>query len=116
MIKLYHYSDIDFKGYIKPDFFGSNSYTGNSRRISEVKRAYFYLGPNRREYYLNGAKYLYIAKIKNFDKLYNIFSYKIKCNYQDIYEQAKKQGYKGIYDKSQVILFEAVKIIKKVNG
>ncbi len=41
MIKLYHYSNNDFKGYIKPSFFGLNSYTNNSKKISGFKRIFF---------------------------------------------------------------------------
>ena len=104
---IYHYSNKDFKGYVKSSFFGTNTYTNNSARLSGVKRSYFYRQEGIKEYYLNGSNCLYIAII-NKSKLYNIDSNKIIA--EDIYAEAKKRGYKGIYNNEQVILFYAVKI------
>jgi len=110
-IKLYHYSNSNFKGYVKPSFFGLNSYSYNSVKLSGVKRSYFYLEPKIKEYYLQGSKFLYITEIDK-NKLYNLDSNKIISD--DIYTEAKKQGYIGIYNKEQVVLFKAVKIKAKI--
>ena len=50
-IKLYHFSNADFSGYIKPDYFGSNNYSNASARLSNIKRSYFYLDKNKIEYF-----------------------------------------------------------------
>jgi glutaredoxin-related protein len=117
MIKLYHYSDRDFKGYIKPDFFGENNYSGNSKKLSGIKRAYFYLDRNGKEYYFNGVKYCYITEVSK-NKLYDITQDKkgILKNLrssQDIFEQVKKKGYIGLIGSNGIacaVLFKAVKI------
>ena len=104
---IYHYSNKDFKGYVKPSFFGTNTYTNNSARLGGIKRSYFYRREGIKEYYLNGSQFLYIAQV-NKSKLYNIDSNKIISD--DIYAEAKKRGYKGIYNNEQVVLFYTVKI------
>ena len=117
MIRLYHYSNKDFKGSIKPCFFGENKFSGNSRRLSEVKRAYFYLEPSNKEYYFNGSKYLYIAEVSE-NRLYNLnidkkgIVKRLK-NTQDIYSEVKKRGYIGLIGSNGlpcVVLFKAIKI------
>jgi hypothetical protein len=115
MIKIYHYSNKDFKGYVKPDFFGLNSYSGNSARLSDIKRVYFYRKPEIQEWYLIGSQYLYISKV-NLKRIYNIDIdiLELKNQGHDIYQEAKNRGYIGIYNHSQIILFKAVKIIKKI--
>jgi len=70
MIKLYHYSNRDIKGYIDPSFFGENSYSQNSRRLSGVKRSFFYLNKKDREVYFYGSQFRYTAII-NRKKLYD---------------------------------------------
>lgn len=119
-LKLYHYSNRDFKGYIKPSFFGFNNHSGNSERISQVKRSFFYLKANQKEYYFNGIKFLYIAEIiKN--KLYNIdkdpkkILNKLNCR-SDIYQAIKKKGYLGIIGNNGyniACLFNPIKIKAK---
>jgi hypothetical protein len=98
MIKLYHYSSQDFKGYIEPGFFGANSYSNNSARLSGVKRSYFYLDRAGREYYFEGARYCYIAEIKE-SRLYNLNIDPLKLagrNIRDIFAYIKRLGYKGL--------------------
>lgn len=112
MINIYHYSNKDFKGYIKPDFFGNNSYTLNSGRVSGINRSYFYIKQNRQEYHLKYTRYLYIASI-DLKKLYNIDKNILKFNSQEVYTQTKKLGYIGICNQSQVVLFKAIKINNK---
>jgi len=41
MIKLYHYSQEDFKGYVKPAFFGLNNYSKNSQRARAIPSVYW---------------------------------------------------------------------------
>jgi len=117
LIKLYHYSNKDFKGYIKPSFFGLNGYSKNSQRLSQIDRAYFYLNNKDKEYYFNGSRYLYIAEVSK-NKLYDITQDKkgivknLKSS-QDIFNQVKKKGYIGIIGSNGfkcVVLFKAVKI------
>lgn len=113
MIKIYHYSNADIKNKIKINCFGYNAYTDNSIKISGVKRIYFYLNKNTREYFFISSKFLYTAKI-NLKKLYNIKSDKIKLkNNQDIYNEAKKLGYKGLYGNGVIVLFYDVKFTSK---
>ena len=69
-LKLYHYSNADFKGYIKPDFFGLNNYTSNDKNITTIKRAFYYTRPEP-EHLLSSSKFLYITKIEP-EVLYNI--------------------------------------------
>jgi hypothetical protein len=96
-IKLYHYSQEDFKGHIEPRFFGLNNYSRNSERLSGVKRAYFYLNRAGREYYFNGAKYCYIAEVKP-SRLYDINKDPLKLagRGKDIFAEVKKRGYIGL--------------------
>lgn len=115
MIKLYHYSHKDFKGYIKPSFFGLNNYSQHSARLSGVKRSYFYLARDSKEYYFNGAIYCYIAEIKE-SRLYNLntdpFNF-AKRQYKDIFREIKKRGYSGLIGNNgfkAAVLFYPIKI------
>lgn len=119
-ITLYHYSNKDFIGHIKSCFFGYNSYTTDSQRISKVKRSYFYLDKNKKEYYFNGCQFLYITKIQD-NKLYDIdkdcqgIVAKLKYN-EDLYKVIKHKGYDGIISYKnipQAVIFKDMKIIDK---
>jgi len=119
MLKLYHYSQNDFKGYIKPDFFGANTYSQNSNKLSGVKRSYFYIGKGK-EYFLNGAKYCYIAEIEP-SKIYNLDidskNLKEKYTFTEILLYVKKLGYFGISGNNGfniVCLFKAIKYRDKI--
>ena len=119
-ITLYHYSNKDFQGYIKPSYFGNSSFSDNSARISNVKRCYFYIDKDKKEYYFNGAIYCYTARIDK-EKLYNLNTdnqgiVKRLKNSQDIHREVKKRGYKGIIGSNGfdcVVLFNNVKITEK---
>lgn len=114
---IYHYSDKDFEGLIKPSFFGSNSYSQNSRRLSEIKRSYFYINKDDKEYYFNGCKFLYVIQV-NKKSLYNLTEDKkgiVKNlrNTQDIYAEVKKRGYTGLIGSNGykcIVLFKSIKI------
>ncbi len=97
MIKLYHYSNKDFKGYIRPDYFGENNYSRNSEDISGVKRSYFYLDRESREFYFSGVKFRYIVKI-NKKRLYNLNKDKLGLagRVKDIFRAVKSRGYIGL--------------------
>jgi hypothetical protein len=120
-IKLYHYSNTDFKGYIDLKFFGANSYSNNSERLSGVKRSYFYLDRKSREIYLKGARYCYIAEIEP-SRLYNLNTdskgiVKRLKNSQDIHEVIKRRGYLGLIGSNGfpcVVLFKRIKINKRM--
>jgi hypothetical protein len=120
-IKLYHYSNKNFEGYIKPSFFGYNNYSNNSKRISLVKRTFFYLSKNEKEDFFNIADYCYIAKI-NKNCLYDIEVDKNNIlpflEGQDVYAVLKAKGYKGIRGNNGcdiICLFDDVKIDKKIS-
>jgi len=119
---IYHYSSKDFNGWINPDFFGDNSYSDNSARLSGIKRSYFYTDKNKPEASLKGSKYIYISNIQE-KKLYNITDDKkgivknLRYN-QDIYTIIKSKGYSGIISKAGVnyiiVIFKAIKINKRL--
>ena len=115
---LKHYSDVDFKGYIKVDFFGLNSYTSNSARDSGIKRSFFYIGKGK-EWYLNGARFLYITEIEK-SKIYDLTKdskgFLNKYTFNETLQRVKFLGYYGVsgnngYD--VVCLFKAIKYIDK---
>jgi len=114
---LYHYSNIDIKGYIKPDYFGLNSFSNNSKRLSAIKRSYFYIEPDKKEYYFNGVKYLYIIEV-NKKKLYNLNEDKLNIvknskNSQDIHREVKRKGFFGLIGSNGLpcaVLFKVIKI------
>jgi hypothetical protein len=117
-IKLYHYSNVDFKGCIKPSFFGANSYTQHSRRESLLLRSFFYIGKGK-EWFLNGAKYLYTAELEP-DKIYDLNidpkELKDKYTFSEILRRVKSFGYYGIKGNNGfdvVCLFKAIKYIDK---
>lgn len=124
-VKLYHYSDKDIQGKIKPAFFGDNTYTGNDKKASQVKRAFCYLGRHKIEYSLNYSKYLYITEI-NSDKLYYLDidkarlkdRFKIKgVDFIDITKLLKhiKKRYTGaVYTGNIAIIFKDLKYNKKI--
>ena len=112
-LTLYHYSSQDFRGYIKTSFFGSNSFTDYSKRLSNVKRSYFYLEPESREYFFAGARFLYVTEIKA-SQVYNFNIDHLKLRYtastSEILRLLIKRGYKGFTDANIVNLFYDVKI------
>ena len=121
MIKIYHYSDKDFKRYLRPDFFGDNNYSGNSARLSQVKRIYFYQNRQGREYQFNSAKYLYIALVDK-SRVYDLsrdnkgIVKNLKAG-QDIYSEVKKAGYIGLAGNNGfkcITIFKPVKILKRL--
>jgi len=117
---IYHYSNKDFKGYIKPSFFGANVYSKNSERLSGVNRAYFYLDNKNKEYYFEGVKFCYVAEV-NKKMLYDLNKdckniVKNLRNSQDIHKEVKKRGYIGLIGSNGfkcAVLFNNVKIIKR---
>jgi len=121
-IKLYHYSNVDFKDKIKISFFGANTYTRHSRNLSIIKRSHFYLDRDKKEYFFNGVKFLYITEI-NKNKLYNLNTDDLKCNgnfnnVTDFYKFLKDKGYYGIIGNNSynvAILFKDIKITDKIN-
>jgi hypothetical protein len=122
MIKLYHYSNKDFEGYIKTSFFGENSFTSYSKSLSEVKRSHFYLDRDNKEYFFNGSKFLYVAEIDQ-NLLYNLEIDNLKCirNFDSVTEFfsfLKNKGYKGFteYNGRQwvTVLFNPIKIKDKI--
>jgi hypothetical protein len=119
-IKLYHYSNSDFKGYINPCFFGENSFSRNSQRISGIKRSYFYIDRQSREICLKGVKFLYIAEIEP-SRLYDLRADRLNLAEQlrgkDIFKEAKQRGYIGLIGNNGfncICLFKAVKIKNKI--
>jgi hypothetical protein len=111
MIKIYHYSNQDFKGYIKPRFFGGNLYTSYSAKISKIKRSYFYsdISSFSIETRFLSNRFIYHSKI-NEKYLYNLT---VEEKQNDIYAWAKRNKYIGIKKDNIVVLFYPAKIIKK---
>lgn len=116
MIKLYHYSNKEFEGYIKPGYFGANSYSKNSERVSGVKRSYFYLSRAGREIHLEGSRFLYIAEIRA-GRLYDLSKDKLRLaglkRIKDIFTYIKRLGYRGLIGSNGYIcgvLFYPIKI------
>jgi hypothetical protein len=118
MITLYHYSNKDISGYIKPDFFGENSYTSASKNLSGYKRSYFYADDKSKEYFFNSSKFLYTAEIKQ-QKIYNLETDILKClgnfnSISDFISYLMNKGYSGFKNfngKQEVIcIFKSVKI------
>jgi hypothetical protein len=122
MIRLYHYSQADFKGYIDPAFFGANNYTNFSSKLSEIKRSYFYLEPIPFERQLEGCQYLYISEVK-LNKIYDLIKDPLKLlnKYKTIdgfFRKIKSLGYIGLlghttYKFEVISLFKRIKIKQK---
>jgi hypothetical protein len=119
-LTLYHYSDKDFKGNISSAFLGYNSFTDNSANLSNIKRSFFYLKAKEREYFFNGAKFLYTAEVSK-DKLYNLDNDNLKLyelqSAHELIKRIKDKGFKGFYSNNGlgvVCLFKAVKIKNKI--
>lgn len=118
-IKLLHYSNSDFKGYIKPSFFGQNDYTRTSVKESGINRSYFYIGRGK-EYFLQNTKFCYIAEIEQ-SKLYDIDKdvkdLENEClDFTEILQRVKNYGYRGIKGSNGfncVCLFYPIKYIDK---
>ena len=70
MIRLYHYSQADFKDKIKVKFYGFNYFTTNDKNLTDIKRAFYYTKPEP-EHLLKGSKFLYIVDYPKF-RLYDI--------------------------------------------
>ena len=118
MIKLYHYSQADFKDKVKVIFYGLNYYTSNDKNITDIKRAFYYTEP-RPEALLKGCKFLYITEYPKF-RLYDITKdlrgyLKDKTIDKALYQI--KQRYNGVIykigDFEIVNLFYDVKFTKK---
>jgi len=117
MIKIYHYSNKDFRKYIKPDYFGENHYSYNSEQLSNIKRSYFYLNKNNIEIHLKGCKFCYIAEVDK-KELYDIdLDYRnfkqTSLTADDFIRKVKNNDYEGIYNNNQVVLFYSTKIKNK---
>ena len=121
MVNLYHYSqaDINKGGYIDPAYFGASSYSGYSQRISQAKRSYYYISRNGREWYLSGARYLYITTISR-KRLYDLNRDKLGLNkkrIKDIYTYIKRLGYSGLLGHNGfdiAVLFYPAKIKSRI--
>ena len=115
---IYHYSNKNFKGAIKPSFFGLNYYSKQSSRESSIDRSFFYIGKGK-ESFFDGVKYKYTATIEA-HKIYNlekdIKNLKEKLSFNDILKHVKKLGYIGLSGNNGynvVCLFYPVKYINK---
>jgi len=123
-IQLYHYSNIDIKDKLKTSFFGNNLYTNHSKNLSKIKRIYFYIDKDKKEWRFNGCQYCYNCEINKI-KLYNLISDKLNLlkkynnNLNGILKDIKKRGYIGIIGNNGynvAILLKDIKIKdKKIN-
>ena len=78
MIKIYHYTDKKIQDKIKVKYFAENHFTFNDKKVSSVKRSFFYTEKNPSEY-------LKTIKISN-GKDYSTFELNIT---DEIYEKIK---------------------------
>jgi predicted nucleic acid-binding Zn finger protein len=118
MLKLYHFSNSDFKRYIKTSFLGKNDYSKQSVRESDINRSFFYLGKGR-EYFLQGARFCYTAIIEQ-SKIYDLIKDKknlktICLNFSDILKNVKNLGYYGIKGNNGFNVVELFKPIKYID-
>ena len=117
---IYHYSDKDFNGKIKPRFFGLNGYTKNSEKSSGIKRAYFYLDRAGREYYFEGVRFLYIARVSRarlYDLNKDILRVADNKRIKDLFSYIKRLGYIGVIGNNGFkagVIFYPVKIFKRL--
>jgi len=70
-VKLYHYSNRDIKDTITPNNFGENCYTFNDKKISNIKRVFYYLGNSQVEWRFKSCQYKYTVEIDK-SKLYDL--------------------------------------------
>jgi len=119
-IFLYHYSNKDISKKLKINFFGYNSFSNQSKNFSSIKRLYFYIDKNKKEYFFNGVKYCYTIKIK-LNTLYNLIEDKKRYRKKfitnnDLFNFLKKQGFNGIIANNGyniAVIFKDYKIYKK---
>jgi len=117
-IRLYHYSNVDFKGKIEPRFFGVNHYTKNSVKEAVINRSFFYIGRGK-EAFLQGCKFCYIAEIEK-SKIYDLVEdkkgLKDKFCFNDLLIYVKNLGYYGISGNNGfkvICLFKGINYIDK---
>ena len=102
-MRLYHYSNIKTDK-LKIDNFGYNYFTLNDKKISDIKRIFFYDRNDNPENLFNGVKYLYVKDINNND-IYDLYNdndnLRDKFKYNGVLNIDKlllyvKENYKGI--------------------
>lgn len=112
-MKFYHFSSRNIKGdWLRPEYFGNNSYTKHSQRDDGTPRIYFYTTPHTQEHHFNGCRYRYTVDIP-IDILDN-------CTPGINISETKIKGYGGILSNKTspwqgCLTFECVKIIKKTD-
>jgi len=98
MIKLYHYSDKNIKSKLKVKYFADNFYTDNDKKVSNIKRLFFFTSSDIPEYRFKNSQYCYIAKVKK-SSIYDITKDKkglYKGNISKLLNRVKKLGYIGV--------------------
>jgi hypothetical protein len=117
-MKIYHYSNQDFKGYIDPGYFGRNGYTRESTRESDLSRSFYYIGRGR-EVFLSGARFCYIAEIEP-GRIYDLekdpANLKANLDFNGILHRVKFLGFWGISGNNGfkvVCLFRKIKYLDK---
>ena len=94
-MRLYHYSNIKTDK-LKIDNFGYNYFTLNDKKISDIKRIFFYDSNDNPENLFNGVKYLYVKDIDNND-IYNL--------YEDNDNLTDKFKYNGVLNIDKLLLY-----------
>lgn len=95
---LYHYSNNNIKDKIRVKYFCDNYFTLNDKKVSNVKRSFFYTIKNPQEYLLKNTRYCYICKVKK-SSIYDITQDKKGLYRGDItglLQKIKKLKYKGV--------------------
>ena len=97
-IKLYHFTDKNIKGKLKVKYFSDNFYTSNDKKVSNVKRLFFFTSADIPEYRLKNSQYCYITKVKK-SAIYDITKDKkglYKGDISKLLGKIKKLGYIGV--------------------
>ncbi|KKM82812.1 hypothetical protein LCGC14_1315640 [marine sediment metagenome] len=116
---IYHYSNINIKNKIEPEFFSANLYSKNDKNISNLARSFFFTSEYIPEYRFKNCQYKYIISI-NKARLYDlkIDKYNYKKKYKNISDLLRflKNKYNGvIYNLGYEVvnLFIPIKYISK---
>ena len=83
MIRLYHYSQADFKDKIKVKFYGLNYYTTNDKNLTDIKRAFYYTKPEPEALYQIKKRYNGVIYNIGKNEVVNLF-YDVKFTKKEV--------------------------------
>ena len=127
MNTLYHFSNENYTDFLTTDNFGIHNYTNNDKKLSGIKRIFFYTDSTASEARFKRSQYCYTVKIDN-KYIYdlqadnNCYIKQAKIIHTDaidfdrLFDIIKANGYKGVsytLGYNVVCLFENIAIYKK---